>query len=92
MNRITIAQIYVNSLRKKFDFLCEAIRENIGMLLVVGTKLDSSFSRAQFSTHAYSTPYHLDRNSNGGGIFLCVKEDSLLREDSLFREDSRLRF
>ena len=74
MNRITIAQININSLRNKFDFLCETTRETIGILLVVGTKLDSSFPSAQFFMHAYSTPYRLDRNSNGGRILLYVRE------------------
>ena len=25
--------------------------------------------------HGYTTPYHLDRNANGGGLLFYVKED-----------------
>ena len=57
MNRITIAQININSLRNKFSFLCEAVRGNIDILLVTETKLDGSFPSAQFHKHDYTTPH-----------------------------------
>ena len=55
MNRITIAQININSLRNKFSFLCEVVTENIDILLVTETKLDSSFPNAQFHMYGYTT-------------------------------------
>ena len=75
MNRITIAQININSLRNKFSFLCKAVRGNIDILLVTETKFNSSFPSAQFHMHGYTTPYHLDRNANGGGLLLYLRED-----------------
>ena len=45
------------------------------MLLILGTKIDSSFPTAQFKI-GYNT-YRLDRNSNGRGILLYVREDIL---------------
>ena len=75
MNRITIAQININSLRNKFSFVCEAVRGNIDILLVTEIKLDSSFRSAQFQMHGYTTPYRLDRNANDGGLLLYVRED-----------------
>ena len=75
MNHITIAQININSLRNKFSFLCEAVGRNIDILLVTETKLDSSFLSAQFQMHGYTTPYRLDRNTNGGGLLLYLRED-----------------
>ena len=74
-NRITIAQINIDSLRNKFNFLCEAVRGNIYMLLVTKTKLDSSFPSAQFHMHGYTTHYRLDRNATGGGLVLYVREN-----------------
>ena len=65
-NRVTIAQINVNSIRNKFDFLCEMIRGNIDILLITETKIDSSFSSAQFQIDGYTTPFRFDRDSNGG--------------------------
>ena len=74
-NRVTIAQINVNSIRNKLDFLCEMIRGNIDILQITETKIDSSFPSAQFQIDGYTTPYRLDRDSNGGGILVYVRED-----------------
>ena len=63
-NRVTIAQINVNSIRNKFDFLCEMIRGNIDILLITETKIDSSFPSAQFQIDGYTTPYRLDSLSS----------------------------
>ena len=75
MNRITIAQININSLRNKLSFLCKAVRGNIDILLATETKFDSFFPSAQFQMHGYTTPYRLDRNEKGGGLLLYVRED-----------------
>ena len=74
-NRITIAQINIDSLRNKFSFLCEAVRGNTYILLVTKTRLDSSFPSAQFHMHGYTTSYRLDRNANGGRLLLYVREN-----------------
>ena len=39
------------------------------------TKLDDSFPEDQFFIDGYHTPFRHDRNSNGGGILLYVRED-----------------
>ena len=43
--------------------------------MISETKIDSSFPSVQFILAGYATPYRLDRNANGGGILLYVKED-----------------
>ena len=73
-NRLIIAQLNINSLRYKFDSLVEILRSNVDILLISETKIDSSFPTAQFKIEGYTT-YRLDRNSNGGGILLFVRED-----------------
>ena len=73
-NRLIIAQLNINSLRYKFDSLLEILRSNVDILLISETKIDSSFPTAQFKIEGYAT-YKLDRNSNGGGILLDVRED-----------------
>ena len=53
------------------------------LLLISETKIDSSFPNAQFQIEGYTT-YRLDRNANGGGIFLYIREDipsTLLNSD-----------
>ena len=39
------------------------------------TKIDDSFPVGNFVIDGFSTPYQLDRDSNGGGIMLYVRED-----------------
>ena len=86
-NRLIIAQFNINSLRYKFDSLAEILHKNVDILLISETKIDSSFPTAQFKIEGYTT-YRLDRNSNGGGILLYVREDipSTLLNTRLFIE------
>ena len=39
------------------------------------TKLDDTFPDSQFFIEGYSTPFRLDRNRNGGGVIIYVRED-----------------
>ena len=74
-NRPISQQINLNSIINKFQFLASQIINNVDVLLVFETKLDDSFSTAQFLLDGFSKPYRLDRCSNEGGILLCVKDD-----------------
>ena len=73
-NRLIIAQLNINSLTYKFDSLVEILHSNVDILLISETKTDFSFPTAPFKIEGYTT-YWLDRNSNGGGILLYVRED-----------------
>ena len=53
----------------------EIIKDNIAIFLIAETKLDSYFPSGQFIIKVYSTPFRLDRNQNGGGLLLYVRED-----------------
>ena len=64
----------MNSLRYKSDSIVGILRSNVDILLISETKNDSSFPTAQFKIEGYTT-YRLDRNSNGGGILLYIRED-----------------
>ena len=75
LNRIVVAHLNINSLRNKFDYLIEQITGNIDILMISETKLDSSFPTGQFLINGYSESFRIDRNSQGGGIMLYVKED-----------------
>ena len=39
------------------------------------TNLDESFPVGQFLVDGYSVPFRFDRNGNGGGILLHMRED-----------------
>ena len=45
--------------------------------MISETKIDESFPNENFLIEGYSRPYRLDRDSNGGGIMLYVREDIL---------------
>ena len=49
--------------------------DHIDVLMVAETKIDHSFPKGQFFIQGYSEPFRLDRNSNGGGLLVYVKED-----------------
>ena len=70
-----LAQINLNSMRNKFQFLASQVINNVDVLLVSGTKLDDSFPTAQCLLDGFSKPYRLVRCWNGGGILLYVKDD-----------------
>ena len=62
-------------MRNKFESLSTQVKGNIDVLMVSETKIDDSFPVGNFLIDGFSTPYRLDRESNGGGIILYVKED-----------------
>ena len=55
--------------------LSSMVKDNIDILMVLGTKLDSSFPQAQFRTEGYVPPFRCDRNSHGGGILPAMTGD-----------------
>ena len=66
------------------------LHNNLDILLISETKIDSSFPTAQFQIEHYTT-YRVDRNINGGGILLYIGEDipsTLLNSDMSFERFS----
>ena len=55
--------------------LKDQIKDNIDILMISETKIDDAFPHSQFLIEGFSTTYRLDRDSNGGGILLYVRED-----------------
>ena len=59
------------------------LHNNLCILLISETKVDSSFSTAQFQIEGYTT-YRLERNANLGGIIFYIREgipSTLLNSD-----------
>ena len=75
INKVIIGTLNINSLAPKFDQLREVIGNHLDILTIQETKLDSSFPTGQFLINGYSEPYRLDRNRNGGGVMIYVRED-----------------
>ena len=83
-NMLVIAQLNIDSLRNKFALLSTMIKDYVDLLLISETKIDSSFPTAQFHIDGY-TIHRRDRDENGGGLLLYVREDvpsALLKSDS----------
>ena len=55
--------------------LVDKINNNIDILMISETKLDPSFPNGQFHIYGFCEPYRFDRNGNGGGIHLYIRED-----------------
>ena len=51
------------------------IHGNLDILVITETKLDDTFPEKQFLIPGYKKPYRLDRNANGGGVMIYVRED-----------------
>ena len=45
------------------------------VIIVTGTKVDDLFPKAQFYINGFSISYTLDRNRNGGGLMIYVRND-----------------
>ena len=75
VNRIVIGTLNINSLYSKIEQLKVIICDYLDILIIQETKLDSSFLEDQFLINGYKKPYRLDRNRNGGGVMVYIRED-----------------
>ena len=53
----------------------ELIKPFVDIFMISETKLDDSFPEGQLFIDGYDTPFRYDRNGNGGGILLYIRED-----------------
>ena len=74
-DNVFIGNLNINSIRYKFDQLMSIIQGHVDILILTETKIDSSFPSSQFMIDGYGPPHRLDRNGNGGGILVFVRED-----------------
>ena len=74
-DNITIAELNINSIRNKFDQLRSIVRGYVYILIITEAKLDSTFPTSQFMIDGYTIPYRLDRDKNGGGVLVFVREN-----------------
>ena len=70
-----IGYLNITSIRNKFGFLVHQVKGNTDILMISETKLDESFPPGQYFLDGYSVLFRFDRNANGGGILLHIKED-----------------
>ena len=74
VNRLVFGTLNINSLPTKFEQLKLIIGNYLDILVIVETKLDASFNSEEFFIRGYTKPYRLDRNRNGGGVIIFIRE------------------
>ena len=72
-DKIIIGTLNINSVRYKFDQLKLWISNYLDILVIIETKLDSTFPTAQFMIDGYKEPIRLDKTDNSGGILIYIK-------------------
>ena len=84
LNNIVIGQMNVNSLSTKFDSVKHFTPGNIDIMIIPGnidimiigeSELDDTFPSSQFLIDGYAEPFRRDRNVQGGGIMMYVRND-----------------
>ena len=81
-----IGNLNINAIRNKFEQLKETVLE---ILVVTETKLDETFLESLFLMDGFSKPYRLERNKNGGGIMIFIRDttSSKIEEKHIFPND-----
>ena len=82
---IVFSYININSIRNKFDNLCDLISKNVDILSVAETKLDPSFPNSQFLIPGFHEPMRLDITSKRGGMLVYIKSSLPSRIMSNFK-------
>ena len=54
--------------------------------MISNTKLDENFPVGQFLRDGYNVLFRFDRNGNGGGILLYIREDIPLKLLSIYQD------
>ena len=90
MGRLIVASININSIANKFDSLEEIVKENVDILIILETKIDSTFPRNQFRLNGFSEPFRKDRNINGGGVLIFVRNTIPSRELTAYKVPEKL--
>ena len=52
------------------------VAEEIDIFMITEAKLGDSFPASQFSIPSFCTPFRLDRNKNGDGILLYIRNQT----------------
>ena len=79
LDKLIIVHLNITSIRNTLDFLVDKIEGNVDIMMISETKWDNAFPNGQFLINGFNEPIRLDRNKNGGGILLFIREDILTK-------------
>ena len=74
-NKIIIENLNINLLLNTFEQSKDIVMQYIDILALTETKLDVTFTKAQFLLNGFSEPYRLDRSRNGGAVMIYIHEN-----------------
>ena len=83
-NCLLVAHININFLYNKFEALKSLVQNKLDILVISETKIDNSYPTNQFLFEGFPPPFRMDRNCNGGGVMIYIKEGipcKILKED-----------
>ena len=78
---IIFSYLNINSIRNKFENLCELVAGNVDILCIAETKLDPSFPNSQFLIPGFHKPLRMDVSSRRGELLVYIK--SFLQSEML---------
>ena len=56
------------------------VQDSIDFLLITESKIDDTFPHGQFQVQGFTRPIRLDRNRNGGGLIMFIRDDLTCKE------------
>ena len=72
--KLIIWHLNINSIRNKFECLCDIISRNIDIFLTAESKLNDTFPIGQFPINSFHVPFRRKRTDKGGGLLLYLQE------------------
>ena len=79
-NHLIIGNLNINSPRNKFEDLKILVKGKIYIIDITESKLDHTFPDSSFRVSGYNKPFRKDRNRNGGGILVFIRDDIPCKE------------
>ena len=79
-DRLTFGNLNINSINSKFDQMKFLSQGKADILVLTETKLDNFFPTNRFLIEGYLKPFRLDRNWNGGGLLVYIRENIPCKE------------
>ena len=70
---IIFSYLNINSIKSKFENLCELVAGNVDILCIADTKRDPSFPNSQFLTPGFHKTLRMDVSSRTGVLLVYIK-------------------
>ena len=78
-NNIVISFLNINSIRYKLEDVNQVILNNVDLLCIAESKLNSTFTNAQIKVQGFKT-FRLDVSDKSGGLFFYAREHLSVRQ------------